>query len=103
MDKNHKQAKETRKKNAEARIAQAMKRKSETMAQINALRQVRDHPDTTPSERLRAVELLMEFEKMGYRYIERNSEPGGVLCRPLPRLSLWVKIRFKFCKGQTKG
>lgn len=46
-----------------------MKRKSETMAQINALRQVRDHPDTTPSERLRAVELLMEFEKMGYRYI----------------------------------
>ena len=60
MDKNHKQAKETRKKNAEARIAQAMKRKSETMAQINALRQVRDHPDTTPSERLRAVELLME-------------------------------------------
>ena len=49
MDKNHKQAKETRKKNAEARIAQAMKRKSETMAQINALRQVRDHPDTTPS------------------------------------------------------
>ena len=56
MDKNHKQAKETRKKNAEARIAQAMKRKSETMAQINALRQVRDHPDTTPSERLRAVE-----------------------------------------------
>mgnify|MGYP000122707199 FL=1 len=36
MDKNHKQAKETRKKNAEARIAQAMKRKSETMAQINA-------------------------------------------------------------------
>ena len=37
MDKNHKQAKETRKKNAEARIAQAMKRKSETMAQINAL------------------------------------------------------------------
>lgn len=69
MDKNHKQAKETRKKNAEARIAQAMKRKSETMAQNNALRQFRDHPDTTPSERLRAVELLMEFEKMGYRYI----------------------------------
>ena len=46
-----------------------MPRKSATMAQITALRQVRDHPDTTPSERLRAVELLMEFEKMGYRYI----------------------------------
>ena len=69
MDKSHKQAQETRKRNAEARIAQARKRERETMAQINALRQVRDHPDTTPSERLRAVELLMEFEKMGYRYI----------------------------------
>lgn len=69
MDKSHKQAQETRKRNAEARSAQSKKRERETMAQINALQQVRDHPDTTPSERLRAVELLMEFEKMGYRHI----------------------------------
>ena len=69
MDKSHKQALETRRRNTEARRAQEEKKEQEARAQINALRQVRDDPNTTSSERLRAVELLLEFEKMGYRYI----------------------------------
>lgn len=69
MDKSHKQAQETRRRNTEARRAQAEKKEQEARAQINALRQVRDDPNTTSSERLRAVELLLEFEKRGYRYI----------------------------------
>ena len=69
MDKSHKQAQETRRRNTEARRAQEKKREQEAMAQINALRRVRDDPNTTSSERLRAVELLLEFEKRGYRYI----------------------------------
>ena len=46
-----------------------MKEDREIRAQINALRQVRDDPNTTASERLRAVELLVEFEREGYSYI----------------------------------
>ena len=69
MDKSHKQAQETRRRTTEARRAQEKKREQEAMAQINALRKVRDDPNTTSSERLRAVELLLEFEKRGYRYI----------------------------------
>ena len=69
MDKSHKQAQEARRRNTEARRAQAEKKEQEARAQINALRQVRDDPNTTSSERLRAVELLLEFEKRGYRYI----------------------------------
>lgn len=69
MDKSHKQAQETRRRNTETRRAQEKKREQEARAQINALRKVRDDPNTTSSERLRAVELLLEFEKRGYRYI----------------------------------
>ena len=69
MDKSYKQVQETRRRNTEARRAQEEKKEQETRAQINALRQVRDDPNTTSSERLRAVELLLEFEKRGYRYI----------------------------------
>ena len=69
MDKSHKQALETRRRNTEARRAREEKEEQEARAQINALRQVRDDPNTTSSERLRAVELLLEFEKRGYHYI----------------------------------
>ena len=69
MDKSHKQAQETRRRNTGARRAQAEKKGQEARAQINALRQVRDDPNTTSSERLRAVELLLGFEKGGDRYI----------------------------------
>ena len=69
MDKSHKQALETRRRNTEARRAREEKKEQEARAQINALRKVRDDPNTTSSERLRAVELLLEFEKRGYRYI----------------------------------
>ena len=69
MDKSYKQVQETRRRNTEARRAREEKKEQEARAQINALRQVRDDPNTTSSERLRAVELLLEFEKRGYRYI----------------------------------
>lgn len=69
MDKSHKQAQETRRRNAEARRSQAEKQEREVMAQIQALRQIRDDSNATSSERLRAVELLVELEKAGYNYI----------------------------------
>ena len=37
-------------------------------AQLAALRQSRDDPNTTPGERLEAVKLLLELEKQGYSY-----------------------------------
>lgn len=69
MDKSRKQAQETRRRNTEARRSQAEKQEREVMAQIQALRQIRDDPNATSSERLRAVELLVELEKAGYNYI----------------------------------
>lgn len=69
MDKSHAQGLETRRRNAQARQERRMKEEREIRAQIEALRQVRDDPDTTSSERLRAVELLVEFERKGYSYI----------------------------------
>ncbi len=38
-------------------------------AQLAALRQIRDDPNTTPGERLEAVKLLLELEKKGYSYL----------------------------------
>lgn len=69
MDKSHKQAQETRRRNAQARRERHERERAEVKAQVLALRCVRDDPNTTSSERLRAVELLLEFEKRGYRYI----------------------------------
>ena len=69
MDKSHKQAQETRKRNEQYRRERRMKEEREVRAQIEALRKVRDDPNTTSSERLRAVELLVEFERKGYSYI----------------------------------
>ena len=69
MDKSHKQAQETRKRNEQYRRERRMKEEREVRAQIEAHRKVRDDPNTTSSERLRAVELLVEFERKGYSYL----------------------------------
>lgn len=69
VDNSHKRGLETRRRNEAARRERRMKEDREIRAQIEALRKVRDDPDTTSSERLRAVELLVEFEKRGYSCI----------------------------------
>ena len=60
---------ETRRKNEQARRERHERERAEVKAQVLALRRVRDDPDATPSERLRAVELLVEFERKGYSYL----------------------------------
>ena len=69
MDKSHTLAQETRRRNAQARRERHERERAEQAAQVSALRLVRDHPDSTPTERLRAVELLAEFERKGYSCI----------------------------------
>lgn len=66
MDKSHAQGLETRKRNEQARREQRLKREQEEAAQVEALRQIRDNPKTTPEARLEAVKLLLELEKKGY-------------------------------------
>ena len=66
MDKSHAQAAETRKRNEQIRRERREREMAEHTAQVAALRLVRDAPDTKPAERLRAVELLVEFERKGY-------------------------------------
>lgn len=62
MDKSNAQAQETRKRNTQARRERHERERAEHAAQLAALRLVRDHPDSTPTERLRAVELLLKVE-----------------------------------------
>ena len=69
MDKSHAQAQETRRRNVQARRERHERERIEHAAQLAALRLVRDHPDSTPTERLRAVDLLAEFERKGYTCI----------------------------------
>ena len=69
MDNSHKCGIETRRRNEAARKERRLKDEREIRAQIEALRKVRDDPNTTSSERLRAVELLVEFESKGYSYL----------------------------------
>lgn len=69
MDKSHEQAAETRKRNTQARRERHERERAERAAQISALRLVRDDPSSTPAERMRAVELLVELERKGYSYI----------------------------------
>ena len=69
MDNSHKRGLETRRRNEAARSERRMKEEREIRAQIEALSKVRDDPDTTSSERLEAVKLLVEFEKRGYSCI----------------------------------
>lgn len=69
MDKSHEQAAETCKRNTQARRERHERERAERAAQISALRLVRDDPSSTPAERMRAVELLVELERKGYSYI----------------------------------
>ena len=64
MDKSS--AQETRKRTEQIRRERREREMAEHTAQVAALRLVRDAPDTKPAERLRAVELLVEFERKGY-------------------------------------
>ena len=62
---------EARKQARQARqeAATAYQAAREHNAQVVALRLVRDNPNSSPAERLRAVELLLTMEKNGYRHI----------------------------------
>ena len=66
MDKSHAQAQETRKRNEQIRKERRERERAERAAQVSALRQIRDDPNTTPGERLEAVKLLLEMENKGY-------------------------------------
>ena len=68
MDKSHAQAQETRKRNEQIRRERREREMAEHTAQIAALRQIRDDPNTTPEARLEAVKLLLNLEKQGYSY-----------------------------------
>ena len=54
---------QTARRNRERREAMEANRKAEMAAQIAALRRVRDDPDSSSADVLRAVELLAEYEK----------------------------------------
>ena len=64
MDKS--QAQETRKRNEQIRRERREREMAEHTAQVAALRQIRDDPNTTPEARLEAVKLLMEMENKGH-------------------------------------
>ena len=66
MDKS--QAQETRKRNEQIRRERREREMAEHTAQLAALRQIRDDPNTTPEARLEAVKLLLDLEKQGYSY-----------------------------------
>lgn len=66
MDKGHKQAQETRKRNEQARRERKRQEMEEVKVQANALRQIRDNPDATPGERLEAIKMLEDMKK---RYV----------------------------------
>lgn len=66
MDKSHKQAQETRKRNEQARREHHRQEMEEVRAQAAALRQIRDSQEATPGERLEAIKMLEDMKK---RYV----------------------------------
>lgn len=54
------------KSSAEARRERIEQERAERVAQVNALRKIRDDPKATAGERLEAVKLLLELEKEWY-------------------------------------
>ena len=66
MDKSHAQGLETRRRNAQARRERHERERAEHAAQLAALRLVRDDPESTPGERLRATEILLKLEGEHY-------------------------------------
>ncbi len=65
---------ETRKRNQEAREVRRIREEAEAMKQIAALKLVRDHPDSTPTEKLEAVKMLADYERRGYSYLITRTE-----------------------------
>ena len=63
MDKSHKQAQETRKRNEQARRERHRQEMEEVRAQAAALRQIRDSQEATPGERLEAIKMLEDMKK----------------------------------------
>lgn len=63
MDKSHKQAQETRKRNEQARRERHRQEMEEVRAQAAALRQIRDSQEATPGERLEAIKMLKDMKK----------------------------------------
>ena len=63
MDKSHKQAQETRKRNEQARSERKRQEMEEVKAQADALRQIRDSQEATPGERLEAIKMLEDMKK----------------------------------------
>ena len=63
MDKSHKHARETRKRNEQARRELPRQEMEEVRAQAAALRQIRDNPEATPGERLEAIKMLEDMKK----------------------------------------
>ena len=57
---------EKRKRNEQIRRERRAREQAEIKAQAAALRQIRDNPNATPGERLRAIEML---EDMKERYV----------------------------------
>ena len=66
MDKSHKQVRETRKRNEQARRERHRQEMEEVRAQAAALRQIRDSQEATPGERLEAIKMLEDMKK---RYV----------------------------------
>ena len=60
---------ETRRRNEQIRRERRERERTEHAAQVFALHLVRDHPDSTPAERLRAEEHLPELGRKGSSYI----------------------------------
>lgn len=56
-------AQETRKRNEQARRERQAREQQEAIATATALRQIRDNPDATPSDRLEAIRQLENLKK----------------------------------------
>lgn len=59
-------AQETRKRNEQIRRERREREMAEHTAQLAALRQIRDDPNTTPEARLEAIKMLEDMKK---RYV----------------------------------
>ena len=62
----HTTAQATRKRNEQIRKERHERERAEHAAQLAALRLVRDDPESTPGERLRATEILLKLEGEHY-------------------------------------
>lgn len=63
MDKSHQQAQETRRHNAEARVAEIREKTAALSVARHALSRVLEDPNATPEQVLEAARLLLELGK----------------------------------------